>query len=53
LKLEETAKGLRISVRVYTNGKDIEINEAIATYLETKQKCETEKIQIAPMEISK
>jgi len=27
--------------------------EAITTYLETKQKCEKEKIQIAPMEISK
>ena len=29
------------------------INEAIATYLDTKQRCEKEKIQIAPMEISK
>ena len=41
------------SVRVYTNGKDTAINEAITTYLETKQKCEKEKIQIAPIEISK
>jgi len=44
LKLEETAKG------VY---KQTAINEAIATYLETKQMCEKEKIQIAPMEKSK
>jgi len=29
LKLEETAKGLRISVRIYTNGRDIAINQAI------------------------
>ena len=47
LKLEETAKG------VYTNDKQTAINEAIATYLETKQMCEKEKIQIAPMEKSK
>jgi len=53
LKLEETAKGVRISVHVYTNGRDTAINEAIATYLETKQRCEKEKIQIALMEISK
>ncbi len=53
LKLEETAKGLRISVHVYTSDKETAINEAFATYLETKQKCEKEKIQVAPMEISK
>jgi hypothetical protein len=39
LKLEESAKDVRISVHVYTNGRDTAINEAIATYLETKQKC--------------
>lgn len=38
LKLEETAKGVRISVHVYTNDKQTAINEAIATFLETKQK---------------
>jgi hypothetical protein len=50
-EVEETAKGVRISVHVYTNDKETAINEAIATYLETKQKCEKEKIQIAPMEV--
>jgi hypothetical protein len=39
LKLEETAKGVRISVHVYTNDKETAINKAIATYLESKQKC--------------
>ena len=39
LKLEETAKGVRISVHVYTNDRNTAINQAIATYLETKQKC--------------
>jgi hypothetical protein len=51
LKLEETAKGVRISVHVYTNDKETAINESITTYLETKQKCEMEKIQIAPMQV--
>jgi hypothetical protein len=51
LKLEETAKGVRISVHVYTNDKETAIHEAIVTYLETKQKCEKEKIQIASMEV--
>ena len=39
LKLEESAKDVRISVHVYTNGRYSAINEAIATFLETKQKC--------------
>jgi hypothetical protein len=53
IKIEDTAKGIRLSVHVYTNDKETAINEAIATYLETKQKCEKEKILVAPMEISK
>jgi hypothetical protein len=39
LKLEETAKGIRLSVHVYTTDRETAINEEIATYLETKQKC--------------
>ena len=39
LKLEETAKGIGLSVHVYTTDRETAINEAIATYLETKQKC--------------
>jgi hypothetical protein len=52
LKLEETAKGVRISVHVYTNGRYTAINEAIATFLETKQLADKEKIMVAPMEVS-
>jgi hypothetical protein len=37
IKIEDTAKGIRLSVHVYTNDKETVINEAIATYLETKQ----------------
>jgi hypothetical protein len=53
IKISETAKGVRIDVHIYATDKQTAINEAIATYLETKQKCEKEKIQIAPIEISK
>ncbi|MDW0183145.1 MAG: hypothetical protein QOK91_08790 [Nitrososphaeraceae archaeon] len=39
MKLEETAKGIRLSVHVYTTDRETAINETIAIYLETKQKC--------------
>jgi hypothetical protein len=51
VKIEDTAKGIRLSVHVYTNDKQTAINEAIAIYLETKQRCEKEKILVAPMEL--
>ena len=51
IKIEDTAKGIRLPVNFYTNDRNTAINEAIAKYLETKQKCEREKIQIAPMEV--
>jgi len=38
-------------VHVYTIDKETAISEAITTYLETKQKCEREKIQVAPMDV--
>jgi hypothetical protein len=31
--------------------KKTAINEAITTYLETEEKCEKEKIQVAPFEV--
>jgi hypothetical protein len=46
-----SAKGIRISVHVYTNNKDAAIDEVIKTYLETKLKAEKEKILVAPMEL--
>jgi DNA gyrase/topoisomerase IV subunit B len=38
IKIEDTAKGIRISIHVYTNDRQTAINEVIETYLETKQK---------------
>lgn len=51
IKIEDTAKGIRISVHCYANDRQTAINETIATYLETKKLAEKEKIPIAPMEI--
>jgi len=53
VKIEDSAKGIRISVHVYTNNKDTAINEVIKTYLEMKLKAEQNKIPVAPMEIVK
>jgi len=50
LKLEETAKGIRISVHVYTNDRNTAIDEAFTTYLEAKQRAEKQKIPLAPLE---
>ena len=50
LKLEETAKGLRISVHVYTNDQETAIDEAFKTYTQARQKAIDNNITLAPME---
>jgi len=49
LKLEETAKGLRISVHCYANTTEDIIQETFRTYLKAKQEAIDNKIQLAPM----
>jgi hypothetical protein len=51
LKLEETAKGLRISVHVYSNNQEQAIEEAFNTYLKAKITAIDNKIPLAPVEI--
>jgi hypothetical protein len=51
VKMEDTAKWIRISIHVYTNGLETAVNEAIKLYQATKQKAEKEKIPVAPMEV--
>jgi hypothetical protein len=51
VKIEDTAKGIRLSVHVYANGLETAVNEAIKLYQATKQKAEQEKIPVAPMEV--
>ena len=51
LKLEETAKGLRISVHVYSNDQEQAIEEAFNTYLKAKMTAMDNKIPLAPVDI--
>jgi hypothetical protein len=51
LKLEETAKGVRISVHVYANSEEQVIQEAFNTYLKAKITAIDNKIPLAPVEI--
>jgi hypothetical protein len=53
LKLEETAKGLRISVHVYTNDQEKAIEEAFNTYLKAKMTAMDNKIPLAPVDNNK
>jgi hypothetical protein len=51
IKIEDTAKGIRLSVHCYATDRQTAIKEAIGTYLETKQRAEKEKIPLAPIEV--
>jgi hypothetical protein len=51
LKLEETAKGVRISVHVYSNNEEQVIEEAFTTYLKAKITAIDNKIPLAPVGI--
>lgn len=50
-KLEDTAKGIRLTVHAYANDLQTIVNEAIELYNATKQKAKQEKIPVAPMEL--
>jgi hypothetical protein len=53
LKLEETAKGLLISVHVYANHRGTAIEEAFTTYLKAKIAAVDNHIPLAPVEENK
>jgi hypothetical protein len=53
LKLEDTSKGLRISVHVYTNDQEKAIEEAFNTYLKAKMTATDNKIPLAPVDNGK
>lgn len=50
LKLEETAKGVRVHVHVYANSNDDVIEQTFKTYKDAKDKAKAEGITLAPME---
>ena len=53
LKLEETAKGIRLSVHVYANSTGDAIEQAFNMYLKAKITAVDNKIPLAPVEENK
>jgi hypothetical protein len=50
IKIEDTAKGIRLSVHVYANTTGEAIEQAFNTYLKAKMTAIDNKIQLAPVE---
>ena len=50
LKLEETAKGVRISVHIHAHNTAEALEEAFTTYLNAKIKAIDNKIPLAPVD---
>ena len=50
LKIEETAKGIRISVHVYANSTGEAIEQAFNMYLKAKMTAMDNKIPLAPVD---
>ena len=51
IKIEDTAKGIRLSVHVYANSTGEAIEQAFNTYLKAKITAIDNKIPLAPVEI--
>jgi hypothetical protein len=50
IKIEDTAKGIRLSVHVYANSTGEAIEQAFTTYLKAKIIAVDNKITLAPVE---
>jgi len=50
IKIEDTAKGIRLSVHVYANSTGAAIEEAFTTYLKAKMTAMDNKIPLAPVD---
>lgn len=50
VRIEQTAKGARITVRVLINNQDEAINQAIQMYGDAKRRLEDQGHKIAPIE---
>jgi hypothetical protein len=50
IKIEDTTKGIRLSVHVYANTTGEAIVQAFNTYLKAKMTAINNKIQLAPVE---
>ncbi len=50
IKIEDTAKGIRLSVHVYANSTGEAIEQAFTMYLKAKMTAIDNKISLAPVE---
>jgi len=50
IKIEDTAKGIRLSVHVYANSTGEAIEQAFNSYLKAKMTAMDNKIPLAPVE---
>ena len=50
VKIDQTAKGARISVHVYSNNQEDVINQAVQMYREVKKRLEKDGQVVAPIE---
>lgn len=50
IKIEDTAKGIRLSIHVYANTSGEAIEQAFNTYLKAKMTAIDNKIPLAPVE---
>jgi hypothetical protein len=50
IKIEDTAKGIRLSVHVYANSTGEAIEQAFNMYLKAKMTATDNKISLAPVE---
>ena len=50
IKLEDTAKGIRLSVHVYANSTNDAIEKAFTMYLKARQTAMDSKIPLAPVD---
>jgi hypothetical protein len=53
IKIEDTAKGIRLSVHVYANSTGEALEQAFNTYLKAKITAVDNKIALAPVENNK
>ena len=50
VRLEQTAKGARVSVHMYNRERELAVKEAIETYLNTRKQLKELGLKVAPEE---
>ena len=51
IKIEQSAKGARVTVHVFANSKDEAIKQSVDVYKSTIDALKAEKLEVAPIEV--